>query len=174
MGNKERELVKNLRYNNLDEKHPKEVYNKPYKFINGINDNPIPTSRRVVGNRVVYEYSESGYLTYRFVKHTDPETFNYGTITTTVDIIPNMIYRHRETYTKIYIPTIDDAMMNVYLTPQPKEVINKIIRFFQNNRVITSCEDEYDRLRKYMGWVSAEKWWEQGYYDDVVLNLDFN
>lgn len=169
----ERELVKNFRYPNHEGSYPKEVYNKPYKFINGINDTPIAHSMRTVGNRVVYDYTESGDLTYRFIKHTNPETFDYRTVTTNVDIKPLYIDRYGS-FTTIFISTTDDAMMNVWLTPQSKEFINKIIRFFQNDRVITSCADEYDRLRKHMGWVCEEKWYESGYYDDVVVNLDFN
>jgi len=96
-------------------------------------------------------------LTYKMLKKCNSETFEYGGVSTEVKVTPlyhAYQYKIKEPlkFTRIYISTSDDSCMNLWLDLQPKHIINKILKFYENKRVLESCRKEYEILEQEFNW----------------------
>lgn len=168
-----KEIIKNLDFDhNL--KYPKEYYNKAFKFNK---------SFAWIENKVSY---------YLLIKKTNPETFEYGALSTTVEIYPEYTTFYGVKSTWIYISTVDDSSLNLKLKLLSKSEINKIINYFQTKKVLHSCTNTYLELSKLMNWIHPKDYFELAYVgvtnkytgktkyinnlpeDCKVLDLDFN
>lgn len=181
MSNKYKDLVDNFHFQHRH-KFPKKCYDQCFKFEDGVSIHYYNHKKKEM------DVTRKGKLSYRFLKRTDPETFNYHTITTTVDIIPLYIAHGDREYSRIYMSTIDDSMMGILTTPLDDHSIYKLIEFYKGKRVIESCEDEYMLLSEYMGWCSLGEYYDKVDYkkikgklvyqnnlnDPIIKDLDFN
>lgn len=172
-----RQLVLEFNYNHGTLNFPKIAFNKPFKIpyisyitIKGAN---VSSTKRMKkhNNKTTHIEYHSHY--YKFIKKTNPETFEYSTFQTEVEIYPDF----RKQYTRIYISTIDDHSMNLWLPKVNKQLLYEFIKFYQSKRIIQSCYDEWLLLKKHFMFPDIDYGeYENEYhnFNSPLTNIDFH
>jgi len=124
--------------------------------------------RRYYNNTIKGKHIFQDTVRYRTLVRTNPETFEYNTSHTVVDVYPSYKASKEITNTRIYIMTIDNAHLNLWLTPQPMSKIRKILKLYQGKRVIKNCVEEFSHIMKAIGQVETCP----SKYCDVVNGVD--
>jgi len=110
---------------------------------------------------------------YKILLKADPETFEYGGKFTSVKIKPKCKFQEKVTY-RIYMSTIDDSMMNLWLNKVTKEQHYKLLKYHQSIKIVKSCYDHYDKLRSILDLPSVEDYYDNSELYPNIDNLDFN
>ena len=129
-------MVKNIRNDvyefefSHNKKFTKHHYNKWFKFTTETFNN-----KKILVNPY-----------YKILLKCNASTFEYGGITTSVILIP--VYKDPDgnKFTKVYMSTIDDSCLNLWLPVQDKIIINKFLKFFQKIKKLHSCVETYNLI----------------------------